>query len=163
MREHGDLSMDECYFGKENHKGNDKGKDKETYEGKYTRNETCKVARDVQADYFCGREGHRCHDDDEVGRELKARLAMRNMEAYYTVGVNERFEDTLRMFEGTYPAFFRGLVDKYGTYNSANNNNANKGEVSDRLVERLLEENRVDAMLWRAAGDALGDWERRCA
>jgi hypothetical protein len=142
--------MDECYFGSP-------GADQhEKYRG------VCEVPRDVQAEYFCGREGHRCHEDDDVGRALKARLAVANMETYYTVGVNERYEETLRMFEVTYPSFFDGLVARYRDLSGEKNENHNRGNVSRALVERLRKENELDMTLWRLAEQGVDAWKRRC-
>ena len=170
LRDHGDLSMDDCYFGavsgangKSDGKSDGRLAEYEKYRG------VCEVARDVQADYFCGREGHRCHEDDDAGWALKARLSVANMVAHYTVGVNERYEETLRMFEATYPAFFEGLAARYrrglsGERNERNerNENRNRGNVSRALVDRLREENALDMMLWRLAGEGIDAWKRRC-
>lgn len=159
LKDHGDLSMDDCYFGAvsgANGKSDGSLAKYEKYRG------VCEVARDVQADYFCGREGHRCHDDDDAGRALKARLSVANMVAHYTVGVNERYEETLRMFEATYPAFFEGLVARYRGLPGEKNENRNRGNVSRALVDRLREENALDMRLWRLAGEGIEAWKRRC-
>jgi hypothetical protein len=150
LKEHGDLSMDECYFG-----------DVKRYRG------ACEVARDVQADYFCGREGHPCHDDGQEA--LKARLAASNMDAIYTVGVNERYEDSLRMLEYSFPAFFKGLTKKYLAKNdnptgkeASLNHNSNKGNVSAALIERLERDNAIDLALWKTANAKLDDYLHIC-
>ena len=138
VEEHGDLPMEACYFGDV---------------------ASCRVARDVQADYFCGREGHPCHD--EANYQLKERLALANMDAFYTVGVNERFEETVRMLEGTYPAFFAGLVDKYRDGGHANRN-ANRGNASAALLAGLRRDNAIDGELWRRANARLDAWMGAC-
>ena len=162
LEEHGDLPMDACY-GDGSSDGGSRNRGSSRFENSPEKQTPCRLPTNVQADYFCGREGHPCHEASNA--PLKARLARANMDAFYTVGVNERFLDTVRMLEATYPSFFQGLTDMYEREQrreGGRNQNANKGNASAALVAMLERDNAIDVELWRRANARLDEYLRMC-
>lgn len=138
----GDISIDDCYSRRTK------------YSGK------CEIQANYQASFFCGMESHICHHDGNA--QLKRDLAMENMERYFSIGVEERYEETLEMLEITYPHFFNGISALYeGTKGVALNSNEHP-TASDQVIRHLKSTNEVDYILYQKANDLLSKYLKRC-
>ena len=137
---HGDISVDECIFG-----------DTE-FSGK------CLPISNLQAHFFCGMEKSPCHENATL---LAARAAI-NLEKLYTVGVTERYDDTLKMLETKYPKFFKGISELYTSKQEKTLNTNQHTIPSDRAIEVLKKANFIDYDLYKKADLALDQYLMQC-
>lgn len=139
-KRYGDISIDECYFGKTEY------------------SDICEPPADFQASFFCGMEGHSCHNDTDQ----KEALGLDNMQQHYRVGVEERYEETLEMLELSYPGFFKGMSSMYAGM-AKTSLNANKHPTASRhVMDHLKDLNRVDYTLYSKANKRLTSYLRQC-
>lgn len=136
---HGDLSLDECLFEKNNE-----------FTG------ICEPDVNVQSSFFCGREGHPCH----AQVSMLESLGLKNMRDHFSVGVEERYRETLDMLESTFPSFFKGLSAMYKDIESLNSNS--HPEPSSRAQKHLTRLNKVDYTLYRQANRLLDEYIQTC-
>lgn len=129
-KEHGDVDIDQCLF--------------ETK--KYA--DTCLTEYNLQSHYFCGMESSQCHEDSQM--ELLERQAIENLRLHYTVGINERYIDTLRMLEKRFPAFFDGAVSLYLKKQEKVLNSNEHPQPSANAMKYLQEHvNQIDYRLYK--------------
>jgi hypothetical protein len=140
--QYGDISIDDCYL------------KRTKYSGK------CEIQTNYQASFFCGMESHICHHDGN--KQLKRDLAMENMEKYFSIGVEERYEDTLEMLEITYPHFFKGIGALYEATKGAPLNSNEHPTASDQVIHHLESANDVDYILYKKANELLSNYLKRC-
>lgn len=137
---HGDISVDECMFGNTEFSGK------------------CLPISNLQAHFFCGMERSACH----ANATLLASRAASNMEKIYTIGVTERYDDTLKMLETKYPRFFRGISELYSSKQEKTLNTNQHTIPSDRAIEALKKDNAVDYDLYKRADLALDQYIMHC-
>ena len=142
-QKHGDMDIDQCIFGNSSYSGN------------------CLPMSNLQTHFFCGMEGSSCHDDEHT---LMAD-AVANMDTFYSVGITERFEDTLKMLEKRFPSFFHGALEMYQSKRNSAESHANTNEhptASREAVEYLKYENRLDYVLYMKAQASLSTFLFEC-
>lgn len=137
---HGDISVDECIF------GNTK------FSGK------CLPISNLQAHFFCGMEKSPCHENSTL---LASRAAI-NLEKLYTVGITERYDDTLKLLETKYPKFFKGISELYMSKQEKILNTNQHTIPSDRAIEVLKKANAIDYDLYKKAELALDQYLMHC-
>jgi hypothetical protein len=137
---HGDISVDECIFGNTKFSGN------------------CLPISNLQAHFFCGMEKSPCHENATL---LASRAAI-NLEKIYTVGVTERYDDTLKMLETKYPKFFKGISELYMSKQDKSLNTNQHTIPSDRAIEVLKKANSIDYDLYKQADLALDQYLMQC-
>lgn len=138
---HGDLSLDECLFKKNNE-----------FAG------ICEPDVNLQSNFFCGREGHPCHDQPSMLESF----GLRNMRDHFSVGVEERYRETLEMLEKTFPSFFKGLSARYSDIENGSLNSNSHPEPSSRAQKHLTRLNKVDYSLYQQANRLLDEYTRTC-
>jgi hypothetical protein len=139
-KEHGDISIDECYSGTTEY------------------STVCEIPGNYQTSFFCGREGHPCHNDVR----MKETLGLQNMKQHYRVGIEERYEETLAMLEQSYPRFFKGISSIYKGLRKTSLNANKHPSASDRVVERIKSLNKVDYSLYSKANESLTLYLHTC-
>lgn len=66
---------------------------------------------------FCGQENGRC---DTLSQEDKLSRSVENIKEYYTVGLLEDLQRTVKLFESIFPTFFAGATDLLSTITEKN-------------------------------------------
>jgi len=138
--QHGDIDIDECYFGKTEY------------------SPICEIAANYQTSFFCGMEGHPCHNDVQ----MKEALGLENIKQHYRVGIEERYEETLEMLELSYPSFFKGISSMYQGLKKTSLNANEHPVASDRVIRRLKRLNDVDYKMYSKANEILTLYLRTC-
>lgn len=133
---HGNLTLEECIFGRH------------VFRGK------CLGKFNVMAHYFCGMESNACHDKKDV----LVKSSQDNLQSVYTVGIVEELQQSLRMLEIKFPNFFRGILSLDILPQNTNPKEAENSNVTNYIKKK----HSIDYLLYDIARANLQTYMERC-